>query len=88
MVTKTSAFDLALWKKPPHYEHEVITNLEELSLTSSQSAKELNKNFQTISKTLDNASNNIISSILYLTLLFLFFLKSGKLEIFSLKISA
>jgi hypothetical protein len=61
--TKTSGFSVAVFDKPPYYEHEVIANLEELSLTSSQSAGELNKNFQNISTILDKASANIANSI-------------------------
>jgi len=63
MPTKTSSMKLALFDKPLHYEHEIITNLEEISFTNIKNSKELNKNFQNITNILDNASSKVISTI-------------------------
>ena len=62
-MAKASALQVAFFDKPPYYEHEVLANLEELSLANSKGAKELNRNFQAISKSIDNSSEKIVSSI-------------------------
>lgn len=62
-MSKTSRLDTIFFDEPPYYKEDVLINLEEMNITSSQGARELNRNFQNISKTLDNIPNTIVSSI-------------------------
>lgn len=62
-MSKTSRLDTIFFDEPPYYKEDVLINLEEMNLSASQGVKELSKNFQNISKTLEHQSNKMVSSL-------------------------
>lgn len=62
-MAKTTT-SLVIWgDNPPYYHNQVLENLEEMSKTSEITIQSLEKNFGNISQTLNNASDQLASTI-------------------------